>query len=83
MVLRQVLGSQPVTPATAALQLSPRTRYVTAPYASNDGKGGAVLTAGSLPPDCTAAVAVSGSHTCRRVARLVRTKLSLQAHRFC
>ena len=36
-----------MTPATAALQLSPRTRYVTAPYASNDGKGGAVLTAGT------------------------------------
>ena len=40
------------------------------------------MTAGSLPPDCTAAVAVSGSHTCRRVASLVHTKLSLQAHRF-
>ena len=36
----------------------------------------------SMPPDCTAAVVVSGSHTCRRVASLVRPKLSLQAHRF-
>ena len=36
----------------------------------------------SMPPDCTAAVVVSGSHTCRRAASLVRPKLSLQAHRF-
>ena len=28
----------------------------------------------SMPPDCTAAVVVSGSHTCRRVASLVRPK---------
>ena len=33
----------------------------------------------SMPPDCTAAVVVSGSHTCRRVASLVRETLSAGA----
>ena len=75
----------PPSPAKAALQASGgRASIVGFADQFRDPRTPppAVLTAGSLPPDCTAAVAVSGSHTCRRVASLVRPKLSLQAHRF-